>query len=396
MTDAAVRPARIDKSIGINVVGYLRGEFGLAEAARLYAGALIASGHDVAMRSVELALPHGWDDRSLEPWITDQTPHADTLVFVNPDYLAQVVDHLALRRDPDHRLYACWFWELETVPAHWQRAIDAVDGILVASKFVEQAFRARTEKPVLRVPLPVTQPPLLPMTRSDFDLEEGVFVFLCMFDFHSAIERKNPHAAIAAFRAAFPPARNDVRLLIKTSNAAAAPDQLAGLLAAIGDDARIRVRDQHLHRSHLHALQACCDVYLSLHRAEGFGLGMAEAMALGKPVIATAWSGNLDFMDDHNSLLINCQLVPVPAGAYPDAAGARWAEPDIHAAAAAMARLADDPSQARELGERARISVLETLSAPRAASQIHDWIARQAQSLSTPHSAIHEQQASHP
>lgn len=382
--------------VGVNLVGYLRGEFGLAEAARLYAGALIGQGYPVALRSVELDLPHGWQDRSLEPWISDRMPHAHSLVFVNPDYLAHVAQALPLRRDADHRLYACWFWELETVPAHWQAAIDSVDGILVASRFVEQAFRARTDKPILRLPLPLPPPAPPAMTRDQFGLDAG-FTFLCMFDFHSAIERKNPFAVIAAFRQAFAGGRDDVRLLIKTSNAAAAPEQLGRLMAAIGGDPRITVRDQHLHRSHLQALQAQCDAYVSLHRAEGFGLGMAEAMALGKPVIATGWSGNVDFMDRDNSLLIGYRLAPVPAGDYPDAAGARWAEPDVAAAAAAMQQLAADPEQARALGARARLSVLEHLSARHVAAQLHDWIAGPAPADCTPaHSALHEQQASHP
>jgi glycosyltransferase involved in cell wall biosynthesis len=391
-----VRPPATDG--GINLVGYLRGEFGLAEAARRYAGALVTEGYDVALRSVELALPHGWDDRSLESWISDHMPHAHTLLFVNPDYLPQVAGQLSLRRDAGHRVYACWFWELEVVPAHWQDAIDSVDGILVASRFVEKAIRARTDKPVLRVPLPLpTAPAPLAMGRADFGLEEGKFYFLSMFDFHSAIERKNPFAVIAAFRAAFPAHRDDVRLLIKTSNADAAPEPLARLIAAVGGDRRIIVRDQHLHRRHLRALQACCDAYVSLHRAEGFGLVMAEAMALGKPVIATAWSGNMDFMDRDNSLLIDYQLVPVPEGAYPDAQDAHWADPSVEAAAAAMASLANDLAKARMLGERARLSVLEQLSARRAAAQIHDWIVHPADAVQAhPPSAPYDHQASHP
>lgn len=358
---------------GVNVIGYLRGEFGLAEAARRYTRALLERGCPVAMKSVELDLPHGWNDRSLEGHIGTELPHADTLIFVNPDYLELALAAAPARKSRG-RVFACWFWELETLPAAWMAAIDRVDGVLVASSFIESAFRKATDKPILRVPLPIVQTADTGLTRADFGLPEENFVFLCMFDFHSSIERKNPFGVIDAFRAAFPPDRTDVTLLIKTSNGDGALLPLARLLAAASVDARIIVRDDRLPGADVQALQRCCDAYVSLHRAEGFGLSMAEAMALGKPVIATAWSGNLDFMDAENSLLIACTLVPVAPGVYPDAANGRWASPDEGAAAAAMRRLADDRSYARSLGARARASVAETLSPARAADDILAWL----------------------
>ena len=358
---------------GVNVIGYLRGEFGLAEAARRYSRALLERGCPVAMKSIELDLPHGWNDRSLESCIGTELPYADTLVFVNPDYL-----ELALAAAPVEesrgRVFACWFWELEALPAAWMAAIERVDGILVASSFIESAFRKSTDKPILRAPLPIVLTADSSLTRVDFGLPEGNFIFLCMLDFHSSIERKNPFGVIDAFRAAFPPGRKDVTLLIKTSNGDSALLPLARLLAAASVDARIIVRDDRLPRADVQALQRCCDAYVSLHRAEGFGLGMAEAMASGKPVIATAWSGNLDFMGADNSLLIACTLVPITPGAYPNAADGRWAAPDHDAAAAAMRRLADDRAYARSLGERARASVAETLSPTRAADDILAWL----------------------
>jgi glycosyltransferase involved in cell wall biosynthesis len=187
-------------------------------------------------------------------------------------------------------------------------------------------------------------------------------VCLFSFDFNSFATRKNARGAIAAFRRAFGDARRDVRLLIKTINGERHPDALRQLMAATAEDERIEVRDEFLDRNGMWGLQACCDCYVSLHRSEGLGLGMAECMLLGKPVVATAYSGNLAFMDADNSCLVDYSLVPVEEGEYPAWEGQHWAEPDIEQAAGYLRRLADDPDYARRIGERAQASVRQRLS----------------------------------
>ncbi|WP_234455905.1 glycosyltransferase family 4 protein [Stenotrophomonas sp. S41] len=361
---------------GVNILGYIRGQFGVAESARLYARALIDCGVDVALYDIDLGLAHGWDDRSLEPWIGEETPHPVSIIFVNPDYLQPALAHIGAERLRGRYLIACWFWELETVPAEWVQAMEQVDEIMVASHFVEQAFLRATRKPVTRVPMPLGPQPDSGLERADFGLEAGCFTFLATFDFNSWVARKNPFAVLAAFKEAFADGRQDVRLLIKSSNGFRHPQPFGELLREAGSDPRIIIRDDVIDRAHVNALQRCCDAYVSLHRAEGFGLGLAECMAMGKPVIATGWSGNLDFMDEDCAALVRYALVPVKAGEYPHPQGQRWAAPDTGHAAQWMRQLADDPAGARELGERGRQRVLAALSPNAVARQLMERISR--------------------
>lgn len=346
---------------GINVFGYLRGEFGLAESARLFSRALIDAGVPVALFDVQLDLPHAMGDRALARWTSESTPYSTNLIFVNPDFLGEAFATIGAERLAGKSRIACWFWELPIVPADWQPAIENVDAILVASAFIAEAFGKVTKKPILHVPLPFYPGPDSGLERVDFDLQEDAFHFLCMFDFHSSIARKNPHATIEAFKRAFPD-RQDVRLLVKSSNGRFHPDALRELLVLVSADSRITLRDDVLERCHLQSLLRCCDAFVSLHRAEGFGLVMAEAMGIGKPVVATRWSGNLDFMTDSNSVLVDFRLREVRAGEYLHEPGDTWAEPDIDAAAKCMLRLVEDQAYARGIGQAALLSVQAQLS----------------------------------
>lgn len=358
------------EAIGVNIFAYARGQFGLAEGARLYARALLAEGYPVAIHNIAIDMPHGMDDSSLDAHIGDETPYGVNLIFVNPDYLDEAIAIIGRQRLGDRYLIACWFWELEVFPEAWLPALSLVDEVMVATCFIEKAVRRVTDKPVWHVPLPVGEAIDSGLMRADFGLDEDAFIFLSSFDFNSFMTRKNPIAVMKAFQMAFADGRPDVRLLIKASNGHRHPTKLQELLAAASTDRRIIIRDEVIDRSNVQALQRCADAYVSLHRAEGFGLGLAECMRLGKPVIATAWSGNMDFMTAENSCLVDYELVPVGEGEYLHHANQRWAEPDVAHAAEQMRRVAEDSEFAATIGTQASLDIRNWLSPQETAHRI--------------------------
>jgi glycosyltransferase involved in cell wall biosynthesis len=362
--------AEFGEKAGVNVFAYARGQFGLGECARLYVRALLAEGYPVAVHDIDIGLPHGLEDTSLDQHIGEDMPHGVNLIFVNPDYLQNAIASIGPERLANRHTIGCWFWELENFPDEWLPALQLVDEFMVSSTFIGEVIGPVTDKPILHVPLPVNEASDSGLTRADFGLEEDAFVFLNSFDFNSFLARKNPFAVIDAFRRAFADDRSDVRLLIKTSNGHRQPDKFNELLSAVAGDRRILVRDEVIDRSHVQALQRCADAYVSLHRAEGFGLGLAECMRQGKPVVATAWSGNLEFMTPENSCLVDYRLVPVGEGEYLYHVGQRWADPDIDHAASYMRRLADDRDFAARIGAQAALDIRDKLSPHAAAERI--------------------------
>lgn len=361
---------------GINLVGYARGEFGVAEILRNIATALRHDAIPFGVRNIEIGVTSRQQDLRLDADFDAALPQDVSLFCINADQMPVVHEHLGAEAFAGRYNIGCWFWELERFPARWHGAFALVDEIWVMSEFVRGAIAACTDKPVHVVPLAVQPPDALPVSRAALELPDDAFVVLASFDFNSWMARKNPQAAIAAFRAAFPPQRRDVRLLLKTINGHRLPAALRELRDAAAADERIEVRDGFLDRHGMWSLQAACDAYLSLHRAEGFGLGLAECMALGKPVVATAYSGNLQFMREHNSCLVPYRLVPVGEGEYPAWRQQRWAEPDIVVAAAWLAQLADDPSTAQRIGNAARDSSRRDFGAGTSAAAIRHRLAQ--------------------
>jgi glycosyltransferase involved in cell wall biosynthesis len=352
-----------DVSLGVRVSGYLGHVLGLGAAARGYALALGAAGVPLSTVSfsldhlrppVELAPDYG---RHLYDDLAGGGRHSFDLICINPDELPGFVSRLGPGYFTGTRI-GVWAWETNSIPSRWASAFELVDEIWVYSRFVAENIGAVTEVPVVALPPPVQ--PAAAAHPIRLGLPDG-FLFLFVFDYSSTIQRKNPVALIGAFKRAFSPAEGP-RLLIKTIGAPLFPLADEEVLWAARGRPDIHVIDQSLTSAEMDGLMAACDCYVSLHRSEGFGLTMAEAMSLGKPVIGTAYSGNVDFMNPGNSFLVDFELTRVGPDCLIYPADGEWAEPSVEHAAELMRRVYDDRQAASRIGAQARLDIARDLS----------------------------------
>jgi glycosyltransferase involved in cell wall biosynthesis/SAM-dependent methyltransferase len=338
---------------GVNMVGYFRAELGVGEAARQLLLALEKAQIPLGTTTVGETLSrqsHPFEERDSE------TPYDINIVCVNADMLSQVAKRLGPEFFEGRYTIGLWHWEVSTFPERWYGAFDHVDEIWVASEHAASSISPVSTKPVHVVPLPVTAPPSPGLTRAELGLPDG-FLFLFLYDFMSVFERKNPFALIDAFRRAFSPTEGP-KLVLKSINGDQQIDSLERLRLAAAGHPDVTVIDGYLSSGATKALIAHCDCYVSLHRAEGFGLSMAEAMALGKPVVATGFSGNLAYMDETNAYLVRHRLEPIPEGCAPYPADGEWACPDVDQAAELLRRVYTRREEAIEKGRRAREHIL--------------------------------------
>jgi glycosyltransferase involved in cell wall biosynthesis len=247
-------------------------------------------------------------------------------------------------------------------PEVWAPAFDLVDEIWAPSGFTAEAIRGRTKKPVLVVPHPAANGRAAAPDRARFGVPEGRVAVFANLDLNSYVARKNPEGAVAAFREAFGEAADGPVLILKTHGGRHVEAARRRIREIVDGAANVIVIDQVLAAADLASLQASADIYLSLHRAEGFGLGIAEFMALGKPVIVTGWSGNMDFTDESCAALVGFDLVPVKPQDYPYADGSRWAEPRLADAVRHLRELALSAERRASLGRRGQARVREKLS----------------------------------
>jgi glycosyltransferase involved in cell wall biosynthesis len=354
---ARARDKRIESGLepGIAVIGPAEITSGLGQATRQSIAALTAVGRNPAVLNYRRPFPSRVQDTGAVRSPALETPRRINLIHLNADLLPMA------RVEIDDRVFArsynigYFFWELDQVPEAHRLAFDLVDEVWVASEYNREIFARGCEVPVHNVGLAVEAlPASIPGTRRDYGLPEDGFVFLATFDAFSYVERKNPLGLVHAFRDAFPPGQApNVHLAIKTQNKTGVFDPHAIRLwqqidALVQDDPRIRVIDQTLSYVDLLGLKKACDAYVSLHRSEGLGIGMIEAMQLGRPVIATNYSGNLEFCTPETAFLVDATLVPVAPGQYVGVEpGSRWAEPSLASAAAQMRRVYEDAAEVR-------------------------------------------------
>ncbi|MGO9818857.1 MAG: glycosyltransferase [Acidocella sp.] len=347
-------PARSDGAV---IAGDIDGRNGIAESGRILGQALAARG--LLRGTMPLGLP------SVVPAFTGTLPPgAAVITVVNGPFLPVGLARLKPRNMlRGRRIIGLWAWELSRVPAEWAIGAKFLHEIWAPSRFSAEAFQAIAPGRVRVVPLPlVTQLPFaVAGDRASLGLPADCFIVLSAFNLASSCTRKNPFGTIAAFKAAFG-ASQDALLVLKLTGIAHYQDDLAAIRAAVGDAPNIRVMTETVSEPELRGLIAASDVVLSLHRSEGFGLIPATAALLGVPVVATGYSGNLDFMDPANSGLVRYRLVPArdERGVYA-VPGAEWADPDIEDAAAWLQRLFNDAALRANLGTAGQRHALNTL-----------------------------------
>ncbi len=332
---------------GVNIFGYFYAESGIGEHSRQLVETVRRSGvpHSIVPYTRTLTRQqHPFDDPAI-----GSPHHPISIVSVNADELPHFAADVGESFLDSRYNIGLWAWEIEDFPRGMATSRRFLDEIWANSSFSAAAIQKRVDCPVHPFPLPVSVPENPPLGRQELGLPDG-FVFLFCFDFDSVFERKNPLAVIRAFQQAFP--HEEVFLRIKSINGAKAPDKLQLLRSAAEADPRISIVDGYWEFDRVKALMASCDAYLSLHRAEGFGLTMAEAMAYGKPVIATGYSGNLDFMNEDNSYLVTSHSVRVGKGCEPYPADAHWAEAEIEDAVRLLRRVVSAPEEASEKARR--------------------------------------------
>lgn len=281
---------------------------------------------------------------------------AINIFHINGNEVEQALAHLAHRGPLKGYNIIYPLWELSNYPADWACQLDRFDEIWAPSRFIYDSLSQACGKPVIHLSLACEPAVTLFLGRRYFGLPETDYTFLFFYDLRSYTTRKNPQAVARAFRKLLeqrPFAKT--HLAIKVNGVESNPEEFKRLREELSDlKGHLTLFQQVMTSNEVKNLVRCCDSFVSLHRSEGYGFGTAEAMAFGKPVIATAYSGNMDFMALEASYGIGYRLVPVAEGEYPYASGQVWAEPDWEEAAACMIRLVDTPLEGINKGRLAR------------------------------------------
>ncbi len=338
------------------LVGHPFSHLGRGEDIRSAVRAFRSVGMKVRLRDV-----YGWHDpdvdikNELEGILVQEFSSGVNIFHINGDEVDGVLRHLGtdLPKNAYNIIYP--MWELSNYPKRWAEQLNRFDEIWTASKFTYDSIASAVTKPVVHLPLPGQVELKTFLGRRYFKIPESAFTFLFFFDFSSFLERKNPFAVLQAFeRLCSLRPDDDLCLVIKVKGGEIKPQDYQRFSEYIaGSKSRLILIDQLLGDNEIKNLVRCCDCFVSLHRSEGFGFGLITAMFLGKPVIGTAYSANVDFMMESNSCLVGYDLCPVPDGAYPFSEGQVWAEAKIDHAVDHMAKLAADRDHARSIGEEA-------------------------------------------
>ena len=351
------------KSGGVDILGFFTSEHGVGQAARVLGTTLQSV--SIPVSTIDYT---DTESRRKHPHVSDNVSlHKVLVASINAEQLTAAHHRISPDFFAERYVIGQWFWELEEAPSWFTPAFPLLNELWAPTRFIESMLRASVPPSVHveYMPLPIFVPAIdSSLSRSHFGLDNR-YMYLFVFDFMSVMKRKNPLGLIEAFCAAFDEGEGP-QLVIKGINGDKRPVEQAVLRKAISGRTDITLIDEYFTRTETSTLISFADCYVSLHRSEGLGLTMSEAMSLGVPVIATAYSGNLDFMTNNNSKLVPARKrIPVGDGAEGYSPTATWMEPNLELAAQYMRLLYENPQIGTELGVQGQIDVLRTYNVER-------------------------------
>lgn len=344
---------------GINLVASIQHDTGLGQSSRLVASELQAAKIPFNIVNFKISNEISGSNHDFDNKFSTKFDYTLNLIHINMGKFPEAIDFIGKENIDRHYNIAFWLWEMENFPKKWVSLINVLDEIWTPSEFISNSIRKVTDKPVITIPYHVTAPIDKNLSRKDFELPEDKFLFLIMFDKHSLLERKNPMGAISAFKKAFEKDNDDIGLVIKINNASeedkkAIREELKGY--------NVYFINRIMSKLEVNRLIQLVDVYVSLHRAEGFGLVLAESMILGTPTIATGYSSNIEFQNKKTACLVNYDKIAVGKEMHPYLKNDLWAEPNIKEAAEYMVKLYKDREFYNSISKNAKEYIGDVLS----------------------------------
>jgi len=354
--------ARKHVRLGVNIAGFLTADLGVGESARCMVRAADAAGIPAALVPLKLHCKNRLGDQTYAARLQSANPHPVNVVHLDPPATRDLDYHHGRGFREGKYNIAYWAWELPEFPDAWIPNFGYFDEVWCPSEFVRAAIAHKSPLPVVTMPHAISFARPTGDHRARFGLPAGKFLFLCLYDLNSYSERKNPRGMIEAFRQSGLAGPN-AALVVKVQNSAANAADFAELQAAVRDLPGTVLLTETLSREEIYQLEGACDCFVSLHRAEGFGLALAECMALGMPVISTNWSAPAEFITAQTGCPVNYTLTTIAQSRGPYSKGQVWAEPDVTHAAWWMKQVCADPALARSLGAAAQAAIEAQFSA---------------------------------
>ena len=331
-------------TFGVNLIGFARGELGIGEDIRQVALALEAQGIPVCIIDFAPGKNISQSDDTAERLMSDEPRYGTNIFCLTGIETTRYVCERGLSTVEGRYNIGLWPWELPDWPENCRHAYACVDEVWGISNYTANAHRFAAPRPIIPMGLPVELGPVGPQTRRDFGLPEDAYLYCFAFDINSSAARKNPEGLITAFQKAFPVGSQEkVGLVLKVSHPETSCALWKRIRLAAKRDPRIHLVEETFRRPQLLALFKACDCFVSLHRAEGFGRCLAEALLLGKQVVTTGFSGNTDFCHEPRVALVRHAMTPLQKGDYMWGEGQSWAEPDLDHAAELMRSVRSNP-----------------------------------------------------